>query len=200
MPGQNSSERTKILLAKSLRELMKKKPLDKITIREIVEGCNVNRQTFYYHFQDIYALVEWIYRYDTKVLLSSSSSTDDWSAMIKKIIDYAAENREEILCVLNSRANVYFGNFVYESVYSGLRYAIDKVDEENKIDDYYKEFITNFYSMGVCGIADEWVRNNNSTRMSSSELLHMFKITMQDSIYAAIERCEKMSSGERTDI
>ena len=51
---------TKIALANSLKYLLKSKPLSKITINEITTNINVNRNTFYYHFEDINKLVEWI--------------------------------------------------------------------------------------------------------------------------------------------
>ena len=52
---------TKKLLADGLKELLEKKTLDKITVKELVATCGVNRQTFYYNFQDIYELLEWIF-------------------------------------------------------------------------------------------------------------------------------------------
>ena len=53
---------TKKALASSLKNLMKKATLNQITVKDVVTDCGVNRQTFYYHFQDIYDLVEWIYQ------------------------------------------------------------------------------------------------------------------------------------------
>ena len=53
------SQLTKRALAASLKKLLAQKPLSKITIADITEDCGVSRMTFYYHFQDIYDLVEW---------------------------------------------------------------------------------------------------------------------------------------------
>ena len=50
---------TKIALEASLKELLKKKPFDKITIADLTEDCGISRMAFYYHFKDIYDLVEW---------------------------------------------------------------------------------------------------------------------------------------------
>ena len=50
---------TKTALEASLKKLLLKKPLDKITIRDLTEDCGISRMTFYYHFKDIYDLVEW---------------------------------------------------------------------------------------------------------------------------------------------
>ena len=50
---------TKRALEDSLKHLLLKKPVNKITNNDITEDCVVNLATFYYHFQDIYALIEW---------------------------------------------------------------------------------------------------------------------------------------------
>ena len=60
MKQDEKSLSTKRALAASLKKLMEKKPLSKITVSEIISDCNVNRKTFYYHFQDIYDLLKWI--------------------------------------------------------------------------------------------------------------------------------------------
>ena len=53
------SQMTKRALAASLKNLLLQKPLNKITINDIAEDCGISRMTFYYHFKDIYDLVEW---------------------------------------------------------------------------------------------------------------------------------------------
>ena len=50
---------TKRALEASLKKLLLEKPLNKITVTDICEDCGISRMTFYYHFQDIYDLVEW---------------------------------------------------------------------------------------------------------------------------------------------
>lgn len=64
------SQTTKRALAQSLKKLLQTKPLSKITINDIAEDCGVSRMTFYYHFADIYDLVEWTCQEETVVLLS----------------------------------------------------------------------------------------------------------------------------------
>ena len=51
------SQVTKRALAASLIKLLSQKPLDKVTVKDIIEDCGVNRQTFYYHFQDIVYII-----------------------------------------------------------------------------------------------------------------------------------------------
>lgn len=60
------SQITKRAIEQSLKNLLLKKPLTKITINDIAEDCGINRMTFYYHFKDIYDLVEWACLEDAK--------------------------------------------------------------------------------------------------------------------------------------
>ena len=54
------SNTTKTALEASLKKLLKKKTFDKITIADLTEDCGISRMAFYYHFKDIYDLVEWV--------------------------------------------------------------------------------------------------------------------------------------------
>ena len=82
------SQITKRALASALKELLEHKPLNKITIADITEQCGVNRQTFYYHFQDIYALLEWIYTTDAQRLLEGKRDGDTWQQGFLQVLEY----------------------------------------------------------------------------------------------------------------
>lgn len=188
------------MLAESLRSLMKKKTLDKIKIHEIVDACGVNRQTFYYHFQDIYALIEWMYQYDTKQLIEKSSSKimtdsedfeDVWNGVVVDIFDYVESHRNEILCVLNSKANIYFGSFVYDGLKETFRYIIDEKAKPFNVDEHYKNFVANFYATALCGVVQDWIGANGAIRMSSRELINMIKLTVTGNIEAALQRASE---------
>lgn len=69
------SQVTKRALEASLKNLLLKKPLSKITINDITEDCGINRMTFYYHFKDIYDLVEWSCAEDAKKALEGKKPT-----------------------------------------------------------------------------------------------------------------------------
>ena len=80
------SELTKKGLAVSLKKLLSKKELSKITISNITDECGVNRQTFYYHFKDIYDLLEWIYK--NEVIDEIDNKDEDWQQRFLYIFKY----------------------------------------------------------------------------------------------------------------
>lgn len=61
MKHEVTTYNTKKSLAESLKKTMKTKVFSKITVSEIINDCGVNRKTFYYHFEDIYALLKWMF-------------------------------------------------------------------------------------------------------------------------------------------
>ena len=73
------SQTTKRALEASLKKLLLQKPLNKITINDITEDCGVNRMTFYYHFKDIYDLVDWILVEDASKILEGRQSFETWN-------------------------------------------------------------------------------------------------------------------------
>ena len=72
------SQTTKRALAQSLKKLLQTKPLSKITINDITEDCGINRMTFYYHFKDIYDLVEWACLEDATKALEGKKTAETW--------------------------------------------------------------------------------------------------------------------------
>ena len=66
---------TKLALANALKKQLQKRFLDDITVKALVEDCEVNRQTFYYHFQDIYDLLRWFLAHETEEALRDAA---DW--------------------------------------------------------------------------------------------------------------------------
>lgn len=72
------SQVTKRALEASLKNLLLQKPLSKITISDITEDCGINRMTFYYHFKDIYDLVEWSCQEDASKALAGNKTYETW--------------------------------------------------------------------------------------------------------------------------
>ena len=73
-----TSDQTKHALASALKELMAKKPIDKITIHDITERCGIRRQNFYYHFEDVYDLMRWMFQEEAVSLLRQHEGTLLW--------------------------------------------------------------------------------------------------------------------------
>ncbi len=97
-----ASDQTKHALAEALKTLMAQKPFDKITIRNISELAGIRRQNFYYHFEDVYDLMRWMFEEEAISLLCRHEGTLLWQDGFLQLFQYLDENRAICLCALCS--------------------------------------------------------------------------------------------------
>ncbi len=148
MKYQAASMKTKKALAESLKKLMRAKPFSKITVTEIVNDCGVNRKTFYYHFEDIYALLRWIFEEEAVNILKQFHQIDDYDGAMSFIVDYIDENRDLLKNAYDAFGSVELGNFFRTSIMGLTREHIASVEENMRrrlpaeTEDYLCEFLT----------------------------------------------------------
>ena len=85
-------------LTEALCQLLETKTLEKITVKDIVARCGVNRQTFYYHFHDVYDLMRWIFDREAAALAQSiRSNGSDWRQELRTITDVLRSKRHLVM-------------------------------------------------------------------------------------------------------
>ena len=159
---------TKKALADSLKDLLRTRPLSKVTIADITEGCGINRMTFYYHFRDIYDLVEWICREECSAALGGPLDRETWQEGFCDLCRYVLENRSFFVNVCNSIGREQAENYLYRVTYSILRSAVDELAGDMLIGEEEKKFIADFYKFAFVGVELDWLRSG--LRESPEEL------------------------------
>ena len=114
------SQITKRALAASLKNMLLKKPLNKITINDIAEDCGINRMTFYYHFKDIYDLVEWTCEEDAAKALEGKKTYNTWQQGFLNIFYAVLENKPFIMNVYRSVSREQVEIYLYRVTYDLL--------------------------------------------------------------------------------
>ena len=84
-------------IAREFAELARTKSIDKITVKDIVEQCHITRQTFYYHFRDIYDLVGWVISSDIIRIISGRKTQDTWQEGFLSIFQEVERNHVFVL-------------------------------------------------------------------------------------------------------
>ena len=93
---------TKYALEASLKKFLLKKPVDKITISDLTNDCGISRMSFYYHFKDIYDLVEWACFEDASQALQGKKTHDTWQDGLMQIFEAVRENKPFILNIYHA--------------------------------------------------------------------------------------------------
>ena len=91
------SQFTKKAIVETFLELLKEHSLDKITVKDIVEKCGINRNTFYYYYQDIYDLIDDVFDIETKKVLEDEKQYESWYEELLRVALFVVENRQAIL-------------------------------------------------------------------------------------------------------
>lgn len=154
----STSTMTKKELAASLKKLMEKTPLEKITIKNVVSDCGVNRQTFYYHFQDIYELLGWIYRTEALDAIANYKTYKTWQQGFLKIFQYVAENKAFSMNTFHSLGRDHLDKFLYDVTFELLIGVVNELGDSTEISLEDKKFIADFYSYAFIALLLSWLR------------------------------------------
>ena len=139
-------QKTEILLCESFIELLKKYPFPKITIQMIASRSGVNRQTFYYHFDNVYDLMGKAFEYE----------------FIKKLLlRWMKDNRVIIKNIISNVDGYYLREAIYPIIERCMAQAYESnvfaLDEGERMDE---EFIQKFMTLGITQYTLEWIVNN----------------------------------------
>ncbi len=153
------SQTTKRALEASLKRMLLQKPLDKITISDIAEDCGINRMTFYYHFKDIYDLVEWTCIEDAAKALDGKKTYDTWQQGFLQIFQAVSENKPFILNVYHSVSREQIELYLYKLTYHLLIGVVEEKAAGIEVREEDKKFIADFYKYAFVGLMLDWIKN-----------------------------------------
>lgn len=152
---------TKQQLGDALKKMMAVKPIERVTIKDITEICGVNRQTFYYHFGDVYDLLEWIFEEDANRVLPHEVVYEHWREDVMVFFEYLNENRAFALNVYNNlNCRKYMLRFYREKLAVCVRSFADIVSRDISIERSDFEFVIEYYVDEIMGIITLWLENN----------------------------------------
>lgn len=154
MKHEVTTLRTKRAFAASLKGFMEKKPLSKITVSEIIKDCGVNRKTFYYHFEDIYALLKWMLEEEAIEVVKRFDLLADYREAVLFVMDYVRKNKHLLCCAYDSMGRDEMKRFFYADFIGISRRIISDTEEQLGIhaEEEFKEFLAHFYAEGIAGL------------------------------------------------
>ncbi len=181
---------TKKAIAASIKELMKHKNLEKITVSDIVQNCGLNRQTFYYHFQDKYDLVNWIYYSEVVSAIARNTDYSDWTEVMLDVLNIMRRDKQFYICALNVSGQNAFQDYFF-SVTKDLLLEIlngihDSAGKGENLEESEKNFIADFYTYGLVGIVVQWARKG--MKEPPDEIVDKLRRLVDDSRQVAAAR------------
>lgn len=179
------SQITKRAMEASLKKLLLEKPLDKITINDITTDCGINRMTFYYHFKDIYDLVEWSCEEDAAKALAGNKTYDTWQQGLLEIFREVKNNKPFIMNVYRSVSREQVESYLFKVTYDLLLNVVNEEAAGMNVTEDAKAFIAHFYKYAFVGIMLDWIRGN--MKEEPEQIVNRISLLMHGNFTKALE-------------
>lgn len=182
-----SSTKTKIM--ESFVRLLSEKQFDKITVREIVTDCGINRNTFYYYFSDIYDLVEEMMRIATEEAIEKGAGCSRWEEGFIEAAEFALQNKKAIFNIYNSNKRNVLEKYLSDITEALMIKYVDKVSAGINSTEADRKLIAAFYKNAVVGYLIEWLQSGMETNAEFS--INRLGYLLDGNIEASLKKSEK---------
>lgn len=178
---------TKKELAAALKRQMARKPINKITVRELVAECGINRNSFYYHFEDIYALFKWMIEAEAVEIVKQYDLMMDYHEVINFVLDYVESNQYLLANAYNAIGQAGLKRFLYLDFISCLGMLIEQGAQKKNVvlDEDYKQFLCAFYAEAIAGMLLDYI--TDSKGRSREKVISYVERLLRSTLPAAIQ-------------
>ena len=143
----------------SALKLLNDKPMNQITVKDIVEDCGINRNSFYYHFRDLPSLIEEMVTEQAENIISEYPSINSLEECLDAAISFAMNNRKAAMHIYNSVSRDIYEQYLWGVCEYVVTTYINSIFGEYDISDFDKEVIINFYKCACFGQILDWQRS-----------------------------------------
>lgn len=177
---------TKKAIVEAFLELLNKKPLDKITVKEIVDSCGINRNTFYYHFEDIHALLTFVIDGEVERVIAEHADVKSLEEGFIEAAHFALSNKRAVYHIYNSVSREELERYLNSIAEEVLRRMVEGMEVAGDVSPPARELIIHFYKYGLSGMVMAWV--GEGMKADPEQLIRSLGILLDGSVSAAMEK------------
>ena len=155
----------------------------------LTTDCGISRMAFYYHFKDIYDLVEWSCIEDASRALQGKKTYDTWQEGLQQIFEAVLENKPFILNVYRSVKREQVENYLYSLTYQLIEGVVEEQSENLRVTEEQKKFIADFYKYSFVGVMLDWIKRG--MKEAPEEIANMVCVTMHGNVGNSLRNMEK---------
>ena len=170
--------RSKVALAKALKQALVTTPLAKVTVSGLAASAGVNRQTFYSHFSDVYDLARWVYTTEVANHIMAHASYAEWADGFSELLGYMKDHHDQAYAVIRSLKHAELESFFHQSLRQMMRVIVGELEGDLRLKRADREFVIEHYTLAVLG-----------------HLLHWLATDMRENPYVLVERLEFVLHG-----
>ena len=190
--GKALANFTQKAIRASFIKLLNQKPLSQITIKDIVDDCGVNRNTFYYYFQDLPDLVETITKEEAQRVIQLYPAIDSIEQCLDALIGFALENRKAVLHIYNSVNRDLYERYQWRVCRYVVEVYLDGVLKERHITEQDRQLLIDYLQCISFGFVIGWLESGMKEEIRE-RLARIYELKHGE-LERMISRCEQMSA------
>ena len=148
---------TKKAIMSSFWKLLNDRPLNQITIKDIVEDCGINRNSFYYHYQDLPSLIEEIVEDLIKVTIEEHPTINTFEECLNMVINMVIDNKKAVYHIYNSVDHCILERYMLDITRYAVKTYIDTVSSQIDLDEKESQMIINYHCCELFGQIIKWL-------------------------------------------
>lgn len=151
------SKFTKKAIMHEFMKILEEKSLDKITVKDICERSEINRNTFYYYFDNVDDVLYSIFEIEKKQMLEDVEESDSFLEEYKKTASFVVNNKKAVINIYQSKNGDILLNYFDAVTMDFVKRAVKKAAEGYRISEENINYISHFYTNAICGTTMKWI-------------------------------------------
>lgn len=191
------AKQTQKFIMSTFMQLLESESLDKITVRDIVEECEINRNTFYYHYSDIYDLLDDVFRVETEKFMSEDvDENTTFGEEYERAARFVLKYKKAILHIYDSKKRDVLQNYLETLAFSFISRFVKKEADGYGLSDEDIDYITGFYTHAIVGNTLGWIKRKLPSGQEKfiARTAGTFNATVKDMIRQCLEERQKHSN------
>lgn len=191
------AKQTQKFIMSTFMQLLESESLDKITVRDIVEECEINRNTFYYHYSDIYDLLDDVFRVETEKFMSEDvDENTTFGEEYERAACFVLKYKKAILHIYDSKKRDVLQNYLETLAFSFISRFVNKEADGYGLPDEDIDYITGFYTHAIVGNTLGWIKRKLPSGQEKfiARTAGTFNATVKDMIRQCLEERQKQSN------
>ena len=191
------AKQTQKFIMSTFMQLLESESLDKITVRDIVEECEINRNTFYYHYSDIYDLLDDVFRVETEKFMSEDvDENTTFGEEYERAARFVLKYKKAILHIYDSKKRDVLQNYLETLAFSFISRFVKKEADGYGLLDEDIDYITGFYTHAIVGNTLGWIKRKLPLGQEKfiARTAGTFNATVKDMIRQCLEERQKHSN------
>ena len=159
---------TRKAIKETFLALLEERPLNDITIKDIVEKCGINRNSFYYHYQDLPTLIEEIIKEEAEAIIQKYPSVKTIVECYDAITEFASHRKRPIMHIFSSLSRDVFERNLMTICEYFVRSYIETALAEEEIPPQDKQTVIDYYKCVCFGLTIDWLNNGMKAEQAQS--------------------------------